>query len=85
VPSLLRPEQVVQNTETVVMPQTLSASTAALISASAPDAEARGWVRILAGYREPHLGRSLFELAITLGAFISLWIAMWFALKTSYA
>ena len=49
------------------------------------DGDARVWVRILARYRQPHLGRGIFEPAITLGAFIVSWLAMWFALKISYA
>lgn len=33
---------------------------------------ARDWVRVLAGYREPSLGRSLIELFVTLGPLIAL-------------
>jgi omega-6 fatty acid desaturase (delta-12 desaturase) len=45
---------------------------------------ARGWIRVLARYREPNHGRSTFELAITLGPLAALWAAMWLALGWSY-
>jgi omega-6 fatty acid desaturase (delta-12 desaturase) len=41
-------------------------------------------MRIVAGYRGPHHGRSLFELAITIGPLILLWFAMWELLSISY-
>jgi omega-6 fatty acid desaturase (delta-12 desaturase) len=50
--------------------------------ASASDAHA--WLRILARYRQPNHGRSLFELAITLGPLVLLWIAMWMTQGLSY-
>jgi omega-6 fatty acid desaturase (delta-12 desaturase) len=33
----------------------------------------RPWPKILAGYREPHRGRSLLELTVTLVPFVGLW------------
>ncbi len=47
-------------------------------------AEAREWIRLLARYREPHHGRSVFELGITIVPLVLLWIAMWVALPYSY-
>src|SRR5580693_8623788 len=38
----------------------------------------------LAGYREPHHGRSVFELLITVVPLVLLWLSMWFALKLGY-
>ncbi len=38
----------------------------------------------VAGYREPMLGRSLFELGVTVVALIALWVAMWFSLEVGY-
>ncbi|MEX0851782.1 MAG: fatty acid desaturase [Bauldia sp.] len=46
--------------------------------------EAQNWIRVLARYREPSHGRSLFELAITIAPLILLWLAMWAALAYSY-
>ncbi|WP_136442765.1 fatty acid desaturase [Pacificoceanicola onchidii] len=45
---------------------------------------ARDWVKVLAAYRDPSLGRSLFELAITLVPFLLLWALAWWALSFSY-
>jgi omega-6 fatty acid desaturase (delta-12 desaturase) len=45
---------------------------------------ARDWVTILAGYREPDTLRSVFELLVTLGPFIVLWILAWWSLGVSY-
>ena len=44
----------------------------------------REWVQILARYRDPSSGRSLFELAVTVGPFILLWGVAWWALSISY-
>jgi acyl-lipid omega-6 desaturase (Delta-12 desaturase) len=38
----------------------------------------------LAGYREPHHGRSIVEILITVVPLILLWLSMWFALKLGY-
>lgn len=44
----------------------------------------RDWVAILARYREPSTLRSSFELAVTVGPFLFLWILAWLALDVSY-
>lgn len=41
------------------------------------------WTRILAKYREPILGRSIFELTITLARFVAIWALAWWALSIS--
>ncbi|HEU0061848.1 MAG TPA: fatty acid desaturase [Hyphomicrobiaceae bacterium] len=45
---------------------------------------AREWAQILSRYREPSHARSAFELAITAGAFVALWVAMWISLRFGY-
>ncbi len=45
---------------------------------------AKDWVKILAKYREPDAMRSSLELAATLGPFVALWAAAWWALGVSY-
>ncbi len=44
----------------------------------------RDWVKILSNYREPDALRSSFELAVTLGPFVVLWILAWWSLGFSY-
>lgn len=44
---------------------------------------AREWLSVLARYREPSNRRSLFELAVTLLPFITLWVLAWLALSIS--
>ncbi|MFD1344474.1 fatty acid desaturase [Litorisediminicola beolgyonensis] len=44
----------------------------------------RDWVRTLLAYRDPSLGRSLFELGVTVGPFLALWALSWWALSVSY-
>ncbi|MEO6300004.1 MAG: fatty acid desaturase [Paracoccaceae bacterium] len=44
---------------------------------------ARAWVLKLAQYREPKLGRSLFELGVTLVPFLLLWALAWLTLEVS--
>ena len=39
--------------------------------------DARRWLQILAPYRQPSHGRSLLEIAITLGPFAALWALAW--------
>ncbi len=46
-------------------------------------ADARDWLKVLSEYREPSMRRSIFELAITLGPFITLWALAWYALSIS--
>ena len=49
-----------------------------------PDHDAaRRWVQVLAAYREPSLGRSLFELGVTLFVFLGLWALAWWSLSIS--
>ncbi len=45
---------------------------------------AKDWVRVLAKYREPDPIRSSFELAVTLGPFLILWILAWWSMSVSY-
>src|ERR1700722_13759168 len=44
----------------------------------------RALTQDLAGYREPHHGRSVVEILITIVPLVLLWLAMWFALKLGY-
>ncbi|WP_298261922.1 fatty acid desaturase [uncultured Litoreibacter sp.] len=48
------------------------------------DAPAKQWIRHLAKYRDPNIGRSGFELAVTLLPFIGIWAAAWAMLSVSY-
>jgi omega-6 fatty acid desaturase (delta-12 desaturase) len=45
---------------------------------------ARDWVKILSAYREPNQLRSSFELAVTIGPFLLLWVLAWWSLSVSY-
>src|SRR5262245_66447994 len=45
---------------------------------------AREWAQLLSRYREPNHARSVFELAITAGAFVALWVVMWVGLRFGY-
>jgi omega-6 fatty acid desaturase (delta-12 desaturase) len=45
---------------------------------------ARDWIKVLAKYREPNTSRSTYELAITIGPFLSLWVLAWWSLSVSY-
>ncbi|MEP2641395.1 fatty acid desaturase [Roseobacter sp.] len=47
------------------------------------ESSARDWVKVLAHYREPNLGRSSFELAVTLGPFFLIWALAWYSLSIS--
>lgn len=52
---------------------------------AAPETRAaKDWVKVLAGYREPSTFRSSFELAVTLGPFLLLWLLAWWSLGVSY-
>lgn len=46
--------------------------------------DARDWVQLLSKYRNPTLGRSIFELLITFTPFIALWVLAWWMLSVSY-
>jgi omega-6 fatty acid desaturase (delta-12 desaturase) len=48
-------------------------------SASASAADARLWTRIIGGYRDPSLARSVLELLITFLPLAALWTAAWLA------
>ncbi|TBX28450.1 MULTISPECIES: fatty acid desaturase [Nioella] len=45
---------------------------------------ARDWIKVLAQYREPNALRSSYELGITIGPFLSLWVLAWWSLSVSY-
>ncbi len=45
--------------------------------------EARDWVKVLSAYREPDALRSSFELAVTVGPFVTLWALAWWSLSIS--
>ena len=45
---------------------------------------AREWVKVLSAYRESNSLRSSFELAVTAGPFLLLWIMAWWSLSYSY-
>ena len=45
---------------------------------------ARDWVKVLSAYRESNSLRSSFELAVTAGPFLLLWILAWWSLSYSY-
>ncbi len=45
---------------------------------------ASSWSRALARYRSPHTGRSLLELAVTVGPFAGLWLLTWLGLYFGY-
>jgi fatty acid desaturase len=47
-------------------------------------ANGRDWVKALAPYREPRLGRSRAELVVTGVPFVALWLAMLLSLRYSY-
>ena len=50
-----------------------------------PDSRvAREWVKILSKYREPNPLRSSFELFVTVGPFVVLWVLAWWSLSVSY-
>jgi len=46
----------------------------------APPTPARNWVQILAKYRDPHHGRSAFELAVSILPFLAIWAVAWWLL-----
>ena len=53
-------------------------------TATAQRANARDWMPILNRYRAPSHTRSVFELLITVAAFVLLWILMWATLDLGY-
>ena len=46
--------------------------------------DARALAQYAARYREPSHARSLFELGVTAGPLVALWIAMWLSLSVGY-
>ncbi|MCQ4628811.1 fatty acid desaturase [Shinella sp. CPCC 100929] len=44
----------------------------------------KAWLKILAAYRKPSTGRSVFELAVTLIPFALLWAAAWASMHFGY-
>lgn len=53
------------------------------MSAADRDRE-RAWLKILSAYRQPHGGRSAFELAVTVMPFILLWIGAYASIHFGY-
>jgi acyl-lipid omega-6 desaturase (Delta-12 desaturase) len=51
---------------------------------SAPAKTAREWIDTLARYREPSVRRSIFELFVTVGPLVVLWVLAWLAYSVSY-
>ncbi|MEP5730110.1 MAG: fatty acid desaturase [Sulfitobacter sp.] len=45
--------------------------------------KARDWIKVLSEYREPSTWRSIFELSVTIGPFVLLWVLAWLALSVS--
>ena len=45
---------------------------------------ARDWVKILAKYRDPNVGRSTFELLVSFMPFVALWAFAWWMTSYSY-
>ncbi|TCR74815.1 fatty acid desaturase [Rhizobium sp. BK376] len=48
------------------------------------DKTERTWLKILSTYRKPAIGRSLFELCVSLVPFVLLWAAAWMAIDHGY-
>ncbi|WP_043621815.1 fatty acid desaturase [Ensifer sp. ZNC0028] len=44
----------------------------------------KAWLKILSTYRQPHIGRSTFELAVTFVPFVLLWVAAWACMHFGY-
>jgi omega-6 fatty acid desaturase (delta-12 desaturase) len=51
---------------------------------AAVNGTAASWSKALARYRSPHTGRSLLELAITIGPFVALWLLTWLGIYFGY-
>ncbi len=62
----------------------MTASSMARPHGPEPERDARAWGRLLAPFREPDPGRSLFELLLTLGSFLGLWLLAWASLDVGY-
>jgi omega-6 fatty acid desaturase (delta-12 desaturase) len=44
----------------------------------------KAWLKILSAYREPQVGRSVFELIVTVLPFVLFWAAAWIAIDFGY-
>src|SRR5689334_3422958 len=53
-------------------------------AAAATVRDARAWTQILARYRQPSTGRSVFEIAITIVPLATLWGLAWVTLDIGY-
>src|SRR5215218_10734984 len=53
-------------------------------AAAAARQHGSNWSKALARYRSPHAGRSLAEIAITIGPFVALWAATWLGIHFGY-
>jgi len=51
---------------------------------AAGNESATSWSKALARYRSPNTGRSLVELAVTIGPFVGLWLLTWLGLYFGY-
>ena len=49
------------------------------ICAAPESSDEKAWLKILAKYRTPHAGRSVFELAVTVIPFAAFWTLTWLA------
>ncbi len=52
--------------------------------AGQPAPRARDWLKALSRYRNPHHGRSVYELTLTGILFVAAWLAAWWALSVGY-
>ena len=59
-------------------------STSAETTSGQPDIDIKALAQIVARFREPSGSRSVFELAVTVGALAVLWAAMWASLYVGY-
>ncbi len=62
------------NPESTLLPMNTAPT---LDQASGPTETA--WLKILSKYRQPHAGRSVFELTVTLIPFVGFWVLSWLA------
>ena len=59
----------------------MNATDATAASGFDPD---KPWLKILSAYRKPHVGRSTYELVVTVLAFALLWAAAWASIHFGY-
>ena len=53
-------------------------------AAVAPAAAETDWKRAVARYRQPHLGRSIWQIINTVVPYVGMWFLMFFSLQVSY-